>query len=79
MFDVAQFDAILPPGQGAILAVGSAKPTVVAMPQAALGMGIKKQMTVTITCDHRVMSGADAAAFLNDFRDLVENPAQLGK
>lgn len=77
MFDVAQFDAILPPGQGAILAVGSAKPTVVSMPQATLGLGVKKQMTVTITCDHRIISGADAARFLDDLRKYVESPAQL--
>ncbi|KAH8058860.1 dihydrolipoyllysine-residue acetyltransferase [Aureococcus anophagefferens] len=48
MFDVAQFDAILPPGQGAILAISSSKNVVVPMPGSLLGVGIEKQMTVTV-------------------------------
>ena len=77
MFDVAQFDAILPPGQGAILAIASSKVVPIPMPGAALGVGLQKQMTVTITCDHRIISGADAAAFLKDFAAAVENPQSL--
>ena len=79
MFDVAQFDAILPPGQGAILAISSSKNVVVPMPGSLLGVGIEKQMTVTVTCDHRIISGADAAVFLKDFAAAVENPATLTK
>merc|ERR1712167_59286 len=71
MFDVAQFDAILPPGQGAILAIGSSKGTVVPMPGALMGVGVVKQMMVTITCDHRIISGADAAVFLNDLKKFI--------
>ncbi|MEM7795380.1 MAG: dihydrolipoamide acetyltransferase family protein [Cyanobacteria bacterium P01_C01_bin.118] len=74
MFGVNSFDAILPPGTGSILAIGGAKPTVVAD---ANGMfGIKKQMTVNITCDHRIIYGADGAAFLKDLADLIENNPQ---
>ena len=74
MFGVESFDAILPPGTGSILAIGGAKPTVVAD---ANGMfGIKKQMTVNITCDHRIIYGADGAAFLKDLADLIENNPQ---
>ena len=43
------------------------------------GVGIEKQMTVTVTCDHRIISGADAAVFLKDFAAAVENPATLTK
>lgn len=74
MFGVNSFDAILPPGTGSILAIGGAKPTVVAD---ANGMiGVKKQMTVNITCDHRIIYGADGAAFLKDLADLIENNPQ---
>ncbi len=74
MFGVDKFDAILPPGQGSILAIGGAKPTVVATPDGL--MGVKKQMQVNITCDHRIIYGADAAAFLKDLAALIENEAQ---
>jgi pyruvate dehydrogenase E2 component (dihydrolipoamide acetyltransferase) len=76
MFGVSQFDAILPPGQGSILAVGASQPQVVAT---EVGMfGIKRQMHVNITCDHRIIYGADAAAFLKDLATLIEtNPQSL--
>ena len=74
MFGVDKFDAILPPGQGSILAIGGAKPTVVATPDGL--MGVKPQMQVNITCDHRVIYGADAAAFLKDLAYLIENEPQ---
>ncbi|URR35383.1 2-oxo acid dehydrogenase subunit E2 [Thermosynechococcus sp. HN-54] len=76
MFGVDSFDAILTPGQGAILAVGASRPTVVATEDGLLG--VKRQMKVNITCDHRVIYGADAAAFLQDLAKLIEtNPQAL--
>ena len=74
MFGVDRFDAILPPGQGAILAVGASSPQVVATNEGL--MGIKRQMCVNITCDHRVIYGAHAAAFLQDLATLIESNAQ---
>ena len=74
MFGVDKFDAILPPGQGSILAIGGAKPTVVATSDGM--MGVKRQMQVNITCDHRIIYGADAAAFLKDLAALIENEPQ---
>lgn len=74
MFGVDRFDAILPPGQGAILAVGASRPQLVAMENSL--MGVKRQMQVNITCDHRIIYGANAAAFLQDLAKLVENDAQ---
>jgi pyruvate dehydrogenase E2 component (dihydrolipoamide acetyltransferase) len=71
MFGVDCFDAILPPGQGAILAVGAARPTVVATPEKAIA--IRSQMQVNLTCDHRVIYGAHAAAFLQDLAQLIEH------
>jgi pyruvate dehydrogenase E2 component (dihydrolipoamide acetyltransferase) len=76
MFGVSQFDAILPPGQGSILAVGASKPQVIATEDGMLG--VKRQMQVNITCDHRIIYGADAAAFLKDLALLLEtNPESL--
>lgn len=76
MFGVDRFDAILPPGMGSILAVGASLPTVVATEDGLLG--VKRQMQVNITCDHRVIYGAHAAAFLKDLAKLIEtNPQSL--
>ncbi len=74
MFGVDSFDAILPPGQGSILAIGGSRPQVVATPDGL--MGIKSQMRVNMTSDHRIIYGADGAAFLKDLCDLIENNAQ---
>jgi pyruvate dehydrogenase E2 component (dihydrolipoamide acetyltransferase) len=76
MFGVDRFDAILPPGMGSILAIGAALPRVVATEDGM--MGVKRQMQVNITCDHRVIYGAHAAAFLKDLATLIEsNPQSL--
>jgi pyruvate dehydrogenase E2 component (dihydrolipoamide acetyltransferase) len=74
MFGVDRFDAILPPGTGAILAVGASLPQVVATDDGLLG--VRRQMQVNLTCDHRVIYGAHAAAFLKDLANLIENNAQ---
>ncbi len=74
MFGVDSFDAILPPGQGSILAVGGSQPQVVATKDGL--MGVRTQMQVNMTSDHRIIYGADGAAFLKDLCDLVENNAQ---
>jgi pyruvate dehydrogenase E2 component (dihydrolipoamide acetyltransferase) len=74
MFGVDRFDAILPPGQGSILAVGAAIPQVVANNEGM--MGIQRQMSVNITCDHRIIYGTHAAAFLQDLAKLIETEPQ---
>jgi pyruvate dehydrogenase E2 component (dihydrolipoamide acetyltransferase) len=74
MFGVDRFDAILPPGQGAILAVGASRPQMVATPDGMFG--VKTQMQVNMTCDHRIVYGAHAAAFLQDLAKLIETNAQ---
>lgn len=76
MFGVDRFDAILPPGQGSILAIGASRPQVVATEDGLLG--VRRQMQVNITCDHRIIYGAHAAAFLQDLAKLIEtNPQSL--
>jgi pyruvate dehydrogenase E2 component (dihydrolipoamide acetyltransferase) len=75
MFGVDTFDAILPPGQGSILAIGASRPQVVATPDGLFG--VRQQMQVTITCDHRIIYGADAAGFLQDLAKLIETNPQF--
>ncbi|XP_008446580.1 dihydrolipoyllysine-residue acetyltransferase component 4 of pyruvate dehydrogenase complex, chloroplastic [Cucumis melo] len=75
MFGVDRFDAILPPGQGAIMAVGASKPTVVT--DADGFFSVKSKMLVNVTADHRIVYGADLAAFLQTFAKIVENPESL--
>ncbi len=76
MFGVDRFDAILPPGSGAILAVAASRPAVIAGKDGAIRVG--RQMQVNLTCDHRVIYGAHAAAFLKDLAQLIEtNPESL--
>ncbi|GJM98838.1 hypothetical protein PR202_ga15882 [Eleusine coracana subsp. coracana] len=75
MFGVDRFDAILPPGQGAIMAVGASKPTVVADKDGFFS--IKNEMMVNVTADHRIIYGADLAAFLQTFAKIIEDPESL--
>ncbi len=70
MFGVDRFDAILPPGTGAILAVAASQPKVVAGTDGSIS--VKRQMQVNLTADHRVIYGADGAAFLRDLADVIE-------
>jgi pyruvate dehydrogenase E2 component (dihydrolipoamide acetyltransferase) len=76
MFGVDRFDAILPPGTGAILAIGGSRPQVVATKDGAIK--VSSQMQVNLTADHRVIYGAHAAQFLQDLAKLIEtNPQSL--
>ncbi|KAL7118140.1 hypothetical protein ACP275_03G116600 [Erythranthe tilingii] len=75
MFGVDRFDAILPPGTGAIMAVGASQPTVVGTKDGRIGM--KTQMQVNVTADHRVIYGADLAAFLQTLSKIIEDPKDL--
>ena len=72
MFGVDCFDAILPPGTGAIIAVAGSKPTVVADEHGMFG--IKKVMQVNLTADHRHIYGAQAAEFLQTLKKVIEDP-----
>ncbi|KAJ8640019.1 hypothetical protein MRB53_016713 [Persea americana] len=75
MFGVDRFDAILPPGTGAIMAVGASEPNVVATKDGRIG--VKNQMQVNVTADHRVIYGADLASFLQTLAKIIEDPKDL--
>jgi pyruvate dehydrogenase E2 component (dihydrolipoamide acetyltransferase) len=74
MMGIPKFSAIINPPNAAILAVGTAvtKP-VVKHGQLAIG----QTMTLTLSCDHRVVDGAVGANNLNALQKLLENPALL--
>jgi pyruvate dehydrogenase E2 component (dihydrolipoamide acetyltransferase) len=74
MFGVTHFTAVLEPPQAAILAVGALEQRPVVR-DGRLAVGWR--MTITLTCDHRILYGADAAAFLADIRAELEQPLRL--
>ncbi|MBI2159042.1 MAG: 2-oxo acid dehydrogenase subunit E2 [Candidatus Rokubacteria bacterium] len=74
MFDVAEFSAIINPPEGAILAVGAVR-RVPVVEDAGLGVG--RRLSLTLSCDHRVMDGAMGARFLQDLKRLLEEPLRL--
>jgi pyruvate dehydrogenase E2 component (dihydrolipoamide acetyltransferase) len=75
MFGVKAFTAIIDPPQVAILAVGSARRAPVE--DAGERIAFRDLMTVTLSCDHRVVYGADGARFLSRLRELLERPLEL--
>ena len=74
MYGVHQFTAVLSPPQAAILALGAAEAEVVVRDGA---FEARRVMQMTLTSDHRVIYGADAAAFLASVRETLENPLKL--
>jgi len=75
MFGVASFTAIIDPPQVAILAVGGARRAPVE--EGSERIVFRDLMTVTLSCDHRVVYGADGAQFLSRLRELLERPLGL--
>lgn len=74
MYGIKNFNAIVNPPQGCILAVGaSSKRAVVIDDQIAM----RTIMDVSISCDHRVVDGAVGALFLNAFKKYIESPVLM--
>jgi pyruvate dehydrogenase E2 component (dihydrolipoamide acetyltransferase) len=71
MYHVDAFSAIISPPQAAILAVGSIADRVVPVDGRP---GIRPMMTLTLSCDHRVVDGARAAVFMTEVADAVRQP-----
>jgi pyruvate dehydrogenase E2 component (dihydrolipoamide acetyltransferase) len=72
MFGIEQFVAVLNPPQAAILAVGSTEPKPVVRDGQ---VEVRPLVTLTLTCDHRAIDGADGAEFLRTVKELLEEPA----
>jgi pyruvate dehydrogenase E2 component (dihydrolipoamide acetyltransferase) len=74
MFDVENFAAIINPPEAGILAVGSARQVpVVENGEVKVGW----RMKVTISVDHRVSDGAEAAQFMQKLAEFLENPVRM--
>jgi pyruvate dehydrogenase E2 component (dihydrolipoamide acetyltransferase) len=74
MFGIAEFTAIINPPNACILAVG----TIRDVPVVKDGEVVPgKLMTLTLSCDHRVVDGATGAAFLDDVKAMLEEPALM--
>jgi len=70
MFGIDAFSAIITPPQAAVLAVGRVRDRVVAVNGQP---AVRPMMTITLSSDHRVVDGAQAAAFLNDLSAALED------
>jgi pyruvate dehydrogenase E2 component (dihydrolipoamide acetyltransferase) len=74
MFGIKRFTAVINPPQAAILAVGEMTPRPVVRDGE---VQVRAIMELTLTCDHRILYGADAAQFLGRIRERLENPLSL--
>ncbi|MFL6542797.1 MAG: pyruvate dehydrogenase complex dihydrolipoamide acetyltransferase [Chthoniobacterales bacterium] len=74
-FGIDAFSAIINPPQGFILAVG--RITKAAVVDDCDNVMVGQRMSITMSCDHRVIDGALGADYLKELRRLLENPALL--
>ena len=74
MYGIKRFVAVINPPQAAILAVGALEPRPVVRDRKVV---VRSMMELTISCDHRILYGADAAEFLAKIREYLENPLRL--
>jgi pyruvate dehydrogenase E2 component (dihydrolipoamide acetyltransferase) len=74
MFGVKQFEAVINPPQGCILAVGAGEQRAVVKDGA---VAIATVMSCTLSVDHRVVDGAVGAQFLAAFKKLIEDPMSM--
>ena len=72
MYNIDAFSAIIAPPQAAILAVGRISDRVVAVNGQP---AVRPMVTLTLSSDHRVVDGAQAALFLNDLAEAMGTPA----
>jgi pyruvate dehydrogenase E2 component (dihydrolipoamide acetyltransferase) len=75
MYGIDEFTAVINPPQAAILAVGAVKKRPVVADNGRVVA--REQMRLTLVSDQRILYGADAAAFLADVRELLEDPLSL--
>lgn len=74
MFGIKDFTAIINPPHATILAVGTSEQRAVVRKGE---LAIATQMTVTISCDHRVMDGAMGAQLIGAFKQIIEKPMSM--
>ena len=76
MYQVDAFTAIIVQPQAGILAVGAITNRVVPTGDGT-DIGVRPMLTLSLSCDHRVVDGARGAAFLNDVVDAIRNPQNV--
>ncbi|MBU1384491.1 MAG: 2-oxo acid dehydrogenase subunit E2, partial [Alphaproteobacteria bacterium] len=74
MFGIQSFASIINEPQGAIMSVGAGGPRPVVKDGQ---LAVATVMTVTLTCDHRVVDGAIGAKFLQVFKAMIEDPVTM--
>jgi pyruvate dehydrogenase E2 component (dihydrolipoamide acetyltransferase) len=74
MYAIKDFTAVINPPQSAILAVGAGEQRAIARDGK---VEVATVMTVTMSCDHRVIDGATGARFLQAFKQYIEEPASM--
>ena len=74
MFGIQQFTAIINPPETGILAIGAIEQKQVAVNGE---LQLRRRLSITMSCDHRVVDGAVGARFLQTLRRLLENPLML--
>ncbi len=74
MFGIKEFTAVINPPHAAILAVGAGEKRAVVVGDK---IEIATMMSVTMSCDHRVIDGATGARFLAAFKQFIEEPASM--
>jgi pyruvate dehydrogenase E2 component (dihydrolipoamide acetyltransferase) len=74
MYGVTGFTAVINPPQAAILAVGAMGEAPVVVDGRVV---VRHRMEISLSCDHRILYGADAAQFLARIRELLEEPLAL--
>ncbi len=72
MLGIERFDAIINPPESAILSVGKVVEKAVVIEG---GIHIRPRMDMTLSVDHRVLDGAEAARFLVRIKEMIENPS----
>ncbi|KAI9207485.1 2-oxoacid dehydrogenases acyltransferase-domain-containing protein [Polychytrium aggregatum] len=77
MFGISNFTAIINPPHAAILAVGTTQQKLVLDESAEKGFSVQNTMTVTLSCDHRVVDGAVGAKWLAKFKSYIEDPLTI--
>jgi len=77
MFGIKHFTAIINPPQACILAVGGPSAKLIADSDQPKGFRETSVVTVTLSCDHRVVDGAVGAKWLAEFKKYMENPTMM--
>ena len=75
MFGIKSFGSIINPPEGMIMSVGAGEKRAVVLEDGSLAA--RSVMTVTLTCDHRVIGGAEGAKWLQAFKRFVETPEAM--